>query len=311
MQKKVLVIVGPTASGKSDLAMRLANKLNGEVISADSRQVYKGLDIGTGKVPRDRIKASSNKLAANSYLHKGVPHHLLDVADPKKQFTVSNFVESANQAITMIYHSDHLPIVTGGTGFYIDALVGTVSLPDVPPNKLLRIRLNKLSKEKLFEMLKKKDPARAKTIDPHNKVRLIRALEIVSTLGHVPTPKLGHRMSKYRFVFIGLKLDQEELDKRIMRRLLKRMPGMILEARRLRRQGLSWKRMHELGLEYRYLALYLQNKITKAQMIEELYREIRRYAKRQMTWFKRNKKIRWFESNQSDNIENGVRNMLR
>ena len=276
--KKVLVIVGSTASGKSDLAVKLAKKFNGEIISADSRQVYKGLNIGTGKITKKEMR--------------GVPHHLLDVADPKKQFSVSDFVSKANEALKLIEAKQALPIIVGGTGLYIDALTGKINFPDVPPDKFLRKKLDKLNKEELFKILKKKDPKRAKTIDPHNKVRLIRALEIIKALGKVPP--LGHQMSKWRFVYIGLKPD--DLDKRIYTRLIKRLPGMIREVKRLHKQGLSWKRMYELGLEYRYLSLYLQDKLTKADMVNKLNTAIRQYAKRQMTWFKRNQKIRWFSN---------------
>ncbi|MDP2641858.1 MAG: tRNA (adenosine(37)-N6)-dimethylallyltransferase MiaA [bacterium] len=278
-KQKVLVIVGPTASGKSALAVRLAKKLKGEIVSADSRQVYKGLDIGTGKITRKEMG--------------GVPHHLLDVADPKKQFSVSDYLDSTLPAIAKIVESSKLPIIVGGTGFYIDALTGRVAFPDVPPDKALRRKLDRLSKEKLFGMLAKKDPRRASTIDPHNKVRLIRALEIIEKYGSVP--QLGSSTSKsiYSFVFIGIKPDN--LDERIHMRLLKRLPGMIKEARKLvKLRKLSFKRMRELGLEYRYIGMYLQGKISKTEMIEKLNTAICQYAKRQMTWFKRNKKIRWF-----------------
>ncbi len=280
--KRVLVIVGPTASGKSELAVRLARKLGGEIISADSRQVYKGLNIGTGKVTKREMH--------------GIPHHLLDVADPKKQFNVSDFVSQARQTLKAIEAHKALPIVVGGTGLYIDTLTGKISIPEVPPNKLLRKKLEKLDKEKLFKLLKKKDPMRAKTIDKDNKVRLVRALEIVEALGHVPTPttlSANSRELENRFVYVGLK--PKDLDKRIYKRLVKRIPGMIREAKQLLKQKrLSYRRMQELGLEYRYLALYLQNRINKNELVEKLNVEIRQYAKRQMTWFKRNKKIKWF-----------------
>ncbi len=284
--KKVLVIVGPTASGKSDLAVRLAKKFNGEIISADSRQVYKGLNIGTGKITRKEMG--------------GVPHHLLDVADPKIQFSAAEYKKLADNSLRYIVTNNKLPIVVGGTGFYIDALVGNITLPNVPPNKKLRERLGKKSNMALFKILEQKDPRRAKTIDPHNKVRLIRALEIVEDLGSVPP--LGSLASKWGFIFIGLKPDN--LEERIYQRLIKRLPGMIREGRKLHTQGLTYKRMHELGLEYRYVALYLQGKISKDEMVEKLNIAIRQYARRQMTWFsanseggkrhKRNRSIKWF-----------------
>ena len=282
---KVLVILGPTASGKSALGVRLARKFNGEIISADSRQVYKGLDIGTGKITKREMR--------------GIPHHLLDVADPKKQFSVSDFVEKANESLAMIYRSNHLPIVVGGTGFYIDALAGKISLPQVPLNKLLRIKLKKLNKEELFKILKKKDPRRAKTIDRHNKVRLIRALEIIESIGEVPLP-VKHRMFDKNFIYIGLK--SKHLDKRIYDRLIKRIPGIIREAKKL-----SYKRAIELGLEYRYAALHIKRKLNKKEMIEKLYIAIRHYAKRQMTWFKKNKEIKWFTLSQVEGLDKQYR----
>lgn len=290
---KVLVIVGPTASGKSDLAVRLAKKLNGEIISADSRQVYKGLDVGTGKITKKEMT--------------GIPHHLLDVADPQKKFSVSQYKTLAEKALQYIVINSKLPIVVGGAGFYVDALAGTRVFPDVPPNKLLRESLSKLSTEELFRMIQKSDPRRAKAIDPHNRVRLIRALEIVEELGRVPRPKLV--ASKYEFVYIGLM--PEDLDKRIRQRLEKRMPSMIREVKKLiKLKKLSYKRMHELGLEYRYLALYLEGKLSKEEMTEKLYIAIRQYAKRQMTWFKRNKDIKWFKPEDTEGIENYIKNRL-
>ena len=274
MKSKVLVIVGPTASGKSNLAVRLAKKFGGEIISADSRQVYKGLNIGTGKITKKEMR--------------GVPHHLLDVANPKKQFSASDFIIKANEALRLIEANKAFPIIVGGTGFYIDALTGKIPLPEVPPDKLLRRKLNKLNKEKLFRMLKKKDPARAKIIDRDNKVRLIRALEIVESLGNVPKAIEANEAKKLRsFIYIGLK--PNDLDKSIYKRLIKRILGIIRETKKL-----SFKRAYELGLEYRYAALYLKKRLTKQEFIDQLFTAIRQYSKRQMTWFKRNKKIRWF-----------------
>jgi tRNA dimethylallyltransferase len=293
-KRKVLVIVGPTSSGKSDLAVRLAKKFRGEVISADSRQVYKGLNSGTGKITRTEMK--------------GVRHHLLDVAEPKSQFTASDFFMSTKKAIAEIVDRSNLPIVAGGTGFYIDTLAGLVNLPDVPPNKKLREKLGKLSTEKLFRMLRAKDPARAKTIDTHNRVRIIRALEIVEALGKVPTRQPA-RSTSYKFIWVGLA--PEDIDKKILLRLKRRWSGIVREVRRLLKQKkVSYKRMQELGLEYRYVSQYVKGKLTKEEAFEKLFTEIRRYAKRQMTYWKKNKKIKWFGPNEYRTIEKYVRNML-
>jgi tRNA dimethylallyltransferase len=291
---KILVVVGPTASGKSDLAVYLAEKFNGEIISADSRQVYKGLDVGTGKITKKEMR--------------DIPHYLLDVANVKKQFTASDFKKLADKKISEILKKDKLPIVAGGTGFYIDALRGVSNIPEVPINKLLRKELDKKSVEELFEILNKKDPRRAQEIDSKNKVRLSRALEIIEVLGYVPETKTTP--SPYQFIFIGINPEMRELEEKIYKRLLKRLPGMIKEAKKLHKEGLSFKRMYELGLEYRYLAYYLEKKLGREEMVEKLYIEIRKYAKRQMTWFKRNKEIKWFEPGQEKEVEAYIRHKL-
>ena len=175
MRKKVIVVVGPTASGKSSYAVKLARSIGGEGVSADSRQVYKGLDVGTGKITRKEMR--------------GVPHHLLDVVSPKKVFTAHDFVERGQAAIESILNRGKTPIICGGTGFYIDALLGRMPLPNVPPNPALRARLEKKSASQLFAMLQKIDSRRAKNIDRHNPVRLVRAIEIAKALGKVPTAK--------------------------------------------------------------------------------------------------------------------------
>src|SRR3989344_2037541 len=293
--KKVLVIVGSTASGKSALAIRLAKKFNGEIISADSRQVYKGLDIGTGKVTKKEMH--------------GIPHHMLDVADPKKQFSASEYKNLADPTLRHIAVRDKLPIVVGGTGFYIDTLTNTVTLTDVGPNQTLRKNLGKKNAKELFKILQKKDPRRAKSIDQYNKVRLIRALEIVEALGHVPKCQPA-TSTPYRFVYIGLKPAKKDLDEKIYQRFVARIPGIIRESKKLHNKGLTYKRMHELGLEYRYIAMYLQSKITKEEMVMRLNIKIRQYAKRQMTWFKRNKKIRWFTPEEYKKIEKYLKKFL-
>jgi tRNA dimethylallyltransferase len=291
---KIIAIVGPTASGKSDLAVSIAKKFNGEVISADSRQVYKGLDIGTGKISEKEMKS--------------VPHHLLDVVSPKKKFTVTDFKELADKAIKEILSRGKLPIICGGTGFYIDAVVQNILLPEVPPNKKLRKKLEAMNPEKLYALLQKLDPRRAKEIDKKNLVRVIRAIEIAKALGKVPKAKSN---PLYETLTIGTKWEESELQKRIGIRLQRRMKaGMIAEAKRLHAEGLSWKRMEELGLEYRYLALHLQGKMSKSEMTEKLETEIRQYARRQMTWFRKNQKIVWIEPNRLKEIEEKVRKFL-
>ncbi|MBL8031411.1 MAG: hypothetical protein JNK33_03755, partial [Candidatus Doudnabacteria bacterium] len=202
---KIIVVIGPTGSGKSEFAVKLAKKMNGEIISADSRQVYKGLDIGTGKVQGQWKKMRSQKVkvktaTSNSknsklakqnsvYVYKGIPHYCIDYVSPKKQYTVTNFKHDAELAIEDIVRRGNTPIICGGTGQYVDALLLDQSIPEVPPNPRLRAQLEKKTTAQLFSMLQKKDPARAKTIDPYNPRRLIRALEIITATGKpVPRP---------------------------------------------------------------------------------------------------------------------------
>jgi tRNA dimethylallyltransferase len=298
VKPKIVVIVGPTASGKSDLAAALARKFNGEVVSADSRQVYRGMDIGTGKITKKEMK--------------GVPHYLLDVASPKNRFSVSDYQKQAEKAINKILTKGKLPIICGGTGHYISALLGEQQIPEVPPNLKLRKQLEKKNVEELFKMLQKLDPRRAAEIDKNNPRRLVRAIEIAKALGKVP--KVQNRSSKYEVLKIGIApithpnpslviregqnpiLNSEELKERIEKRLENRIKqGMVAEAKRLHKAGLSYKKMREFGLEYRRLADYLENKISKEEMIDLLKKEIWQYAKRQMTWFKRDKEIVWVE----------------
>ncbi len=296
---KIIVLLGPTASGKSDLAVKLAKKFNGEIISADSRQVYKGLDIGTGKITKKEMN--------------GIPHHLLDESDPKKIFTVHQFKTQAEKAIRKILKNNKLPIICGGTGFYIQSIVDNIKLPEVKPNTKLRNKLKNKTSEELFALLLKLDHKRAATIDPNNPHRLIRAIEIAKALGKVPRVE---SKPKYESLQIGVQTDDEVLKEMIHIRLHKRIKaGMIKEAEYLHNpqtgRGLSWKRMEELGLEYRYLAFYLQNKISEEEMAEQLNKEIWQYAKRQKTWFKRDQRIKWFTREQKKEIEKEVKTFLK
>ncbi len=297
---KVIVILGPTASGKSDLAVELALKFNGEVVSADSRQVYKGLNIGTGKITKKEMR--------------GIPHHLLDVASPQKRFAVSDYLNLTNKTIVKIVKSGKLPIICGGTGFYIDALLGDKQIPEVQPDPKLRAELEEKSVEELFNILQKLDPERAENIDSKNPRRLVRAVEICKALGSVPklVDSSKHLESrKYDTLKIGIKIEDEELKNRINLRLEKRMKkGMIAEAKKLHGNGLSYKKMRELGLEYQRLADFLERKISKQDTTSLLQKEIWQYAKRQITWFKKNKDITWFTSTQIKSIEDIVEKFL-
>ena len=338
---KLIVILGPTSSGKSDLAVRIAREFNGEIISADSRQVYKGMDIGSGKITKKEMQ--------------NIPHHLLDVASPKKRFTVAQFQKLAFKAIEKIQRKNKIPVLCGGTGLYIQSIVDGLVFPEVPPDAKLRAKLEKLKTEKLFIKLQKLDPRRAKNIDCRNRRRLIRALEIIIKTGKpvssvtstpysvIPAlcpskafsdggeagiqnigknkrvhldPRFHGDNTKINFLQLGIGQPKEKLKKLIKKRLLKRLKqGMVAEVMRLRKQGVSWKRLEEFGLEYRAVAQYLQKKtlrpalrqmlrqgeqaqgkLFRQEMINKIQKESEQYAKRQMTWFKRDKRIRWVKN---------------
>jgi tRNA dimethylallyltransferase len=268
---KIMVVCGPTATGKSDYAVKLAKEINGEIISADSRQVYKGLDIGSGKITKKEML--------------GIPHYLLNVISPKKIFSVSDFQKKGANTIQKILRKGKTPIICGGTGFYIDALIYDNQFPAVPENKSLRKDLAKLSLEELSKKIKSLDKRRWSEIDLKNKVRVVRAIEIAQTLGKVPKVK---KQKIYDVEWIYLDFPDEILKKRIHDRLIKRMQkGMIKEVKSLHANGVSWPRLESLGLEYKYLALFLQNKLSKQEMLEQLEKAIWHYVKRQRTWFKK------------------------
>lgn len=290
---KIIVVVGPTAVGKSDIAVRLARALKGEIISADSRQVYKGLDIGSGKITKAEMK--------------GVPHHLLDIASPRarKVFTVADFQRLGQEKIKEISNRGKIPIICGGTGFYIQAIVDSVTFPDVPPNPKLRAALESKTLAVLNQKLKKIDPVRFKTIDQKNKRRLVRAIEIATALGKVPEIQTEQ---KYDPIFVGLTLEPEILKGKIKKRLDSRIKnGMIAEVRKLHASGVSWLRLESFGLEYRAIALFLQKKITLPEMQQRLEIEIGQFAKRQMVWFKRDQRIHWFTPKQFTEIKNLIK----
>lgn len=291
----LIAIVGPTSCGKTSFSIELAKAfrksgITCEIVSADSRQVYKGLDLLSGKTERD-TKASAFNLSLSTFNSSGIPHHMLGVVSLKKKYSVSEYKKGAEKIIGEIHSRGHLPILVGGTGFYIDALTKGIILPEVPPNKKLRARLVANSAIANFATLMRLDPKRAQTIDQHNNARLIRAIEIATALGKVPKVQIKQ---KYNVVTLGINLSDIELKKRIHTRLLERMSdGMIKEAEKLHKSGVLWKRMEELGLECRYVALYLQKKIAREVMLSELEMAIWHYAKRQRTWFKRDKEIFW------------------
>jgi len=274
---KLIGITGPTAAGKTSLSIKLAKQFNGEVVSADSRQVYKQMDLGTGKVTEEEAR--------------GIPHHLIDVVDPQEEFNVVQFQELAYKAIDEILDKNKLPFLVGGSPFYFYSIVDGYVFPGVAPKPDLREKLQEKSAETLYKKLKELDPERAEELEKNNKRRVIRSIEIAQELGEVPDLE---NKPRYDCLLLGVKHSREKLKERIAERLEKRFDeGMIEEVKELHEEGVSWQQLDDFGLEYRWIARYLQNEVNKEEMKESLQKDIEQFSKRQMTWFKKDDRIHW------------------
>lgn len=296
---KVLVILGTTSTGKTDLALKLAKKFNGELVAADSRQVYKGLDLGSGKLPGGKATV---KKSHGFWEISGIKVWMYDVVSVNNQYSVFNYVNQANKAINNIHSKGKLPIVVGGTGLYIKALLAGLPNLEVPRNLKLRRELEGLSLMDLQKKIQQLDPKKWEAMnysDQHNPRRLIRAIE-VAVKGKKHRKNAAQPLSlKGNILKIGLKCSRDLLYKRIDERIISRFnEGMIEEAVRLHKKGLSLKRMKQLGLEYGVLADYLQGNSQKEQLINILSGKIHDYARRQITWFKRERNIYWYDISQ-------------
>jgi len=317
MVNKVIVILGPTASGKTKVGVKLAVKFNGEIISADSRQVYQGMDVGTGKDLGEynfKIQNPKSKSISKSKIQK-IPYHLVDVVKPKTEFNVAKYQKLAYQAIEDVLSRGKVPVIVGGTGLYIDAVVegyqfSQCQMSNVKCQKL-RKELNKLTLKQLLGRLKKLDPETYEIIDQKNQRRVQRALEIYYQTGLPKSQVLRKKKPPYQFLKIGINWPLEVLAKRIDQRLVERLEkeGMIKEVKRLHQQGVSWQRLEEFGLEYKWVSWYLQKKVNYDEMVKGLSQEIKKFAKRQMTWFKRDQEIKWLRN--YGKIEGVVRDFLK
>jgi tRNA dimethylallyltransferase len=293
---KIIVIVGPTGSGKTSLSLLLAKQFDGEVINADSRQVYRGLNIGTEKITHEEMN--------------GVPHHLIDIVDVKDVYTAANFKKDAEKVIAEITARGNLPILAGGTFFYIDTLLGKMGAAPVPPNPELRAELETKTTKELFTELTKKDARRAESIDPHNRRRLIRALEIIDTLASVPIATIPIDCP-YDALIIGLDVDPVELRRKLRARAEQALSkGLIEETKNLLAQGVSKDRLLEIGHEYRLVLAYLDGEITNDELIQKCEEKNWQYAKRQKMWLRRDETIRWFKRDDENTMCDAVREFL-
>ena len=286
------VVLGTTATGKTALAVKLAHAKHGEIISADSRQVYRGLDLGTGKDLQE---------------YGSIPYHLIDVCDLSREFTVFHFQQEAYRIFPQLVEKGALPIIAGGTGLYLDAIIRSYELIPVPEDPALRATLTTKTLPELQDMLMALKP------DIHNKTdleqpdRLVRAIEIARYRQEHPESAAVHlhNVPPIKPKIYGISFERSILRERIRRRLIARIDaGMIEETEQIHAQGYSWERLESLGLEYRFTAQYLQGKIeSKEAYIEQLYRAIGQFAKRQETWFRRMERngieIEWIDGNEA------------
>jgi len=276
-KQPLLILAGPTASGKTALSVELAQALDGEIISADSMQVYRGMDVGTAKVRPEETE--------------GVPHHLIDIIDPDEEWNVMKFQQLAKEKITEIAGRGHLPMIVGGTGFYIHALAYDAEFEEEPENNGLRAELEALPTEELFEQLKALDPESALKIHPNNRKRVIRAIEYAK-LNEEPISQLNERLkakeSPYRLAFLVLDMPREELYERINRRVdLMLEKGLVEEVKALMAQGYTSDLVSMKGLGYKELVPCLQGETSPEEAVELLKKSTRHFAKRQMTWMRR------------------------
>ncbi|TSA44072.1 tRNA (adenosine(37)-N6)-dimethylallyltransferase MiaA [bacterium] len=282
VNRKIIVIAGPTASGKSRLAIALARKFNGEIISADSRQVYKGLEIGSGV-------ATKKEMA-------GISHHLIGFVSPQKTYTVAEYKKTARKEINRIWKNGRLPILVGGTGLYIRAAVDGLVIPEVKPNLKLRKELGKKTVEEMAKILKQKDPRRWAGIDRKNPRRLMRAIEIANALGRVPELKMNPIEAEV--LLLGITKNKEELQNIVRKRvkgMLKR--GLVRETLSLLKMGVREKKIREFGFEYADTLDFIGGRTkSSSELLENIVTDTLKYAKRQMTWFKKDQGIEWIKN---------------
>ena len=278
----LIVLLGATASGKTGLAVAAAQKLNAEIISADSRQVYRGMDIGTGK---------------DLHEYADVPYHLIDIVNPGSEFNLFEFQNRFAAAYNNIIDRGKMPLLCGGTGLYIDTILRNEALVKAPVNDSLRRKLEPLSDQQLQQHLFKLQPQQHNTTDLKERERLLRAIEIATARRNTPPTTIIPHLTPLVF---GLRWPRQILRQRITQRLQQRLQqGMIEEVEELHKHGVSWESLEFYGLEYRFIAQYLQGKLSRNDAVQKLNSAIHQFAKRQDTWFRRMEKhgcnINWLD----------------
>lgn len=285
---KIIGVVGPTASGKTDYAIRLAKERGGEVVSCDSMQIYRHMDIGTAKPTSEEMQ--------------GIPHHMIDIAEPEENFSVARFVKLARECIDDILERGKIPVLCGGTGLYFDSIINNLEFSEMETDEEYRRSLNALAEEKgcefVHRMLREVDPRSADAIHPNNLKRIIRALEIYKVSGK-PKSVLDREQQGeplYEGEIFGLSRPRDVLYDRINRRVdIMMEQGLLEEVKTLLSMGISPKATSMQAIGYKELVRYLDGTLTLKEAVDKIKQESRRYAKRQITWFKRNPDIIWLE----------------
>ncbi|OGD25662.1 tRNA (adenosine(37)-N6)-dimethylallyltransferase MiaA [Candidatus Azambacteria bacterium RIFCSPHIGHO2_01_FULL_40_24] len=305
----MIVIVGPTASGKSALAIKIAKKFNGEIISADSRQIYRGMDIGTAK---PKVQGTSGISNFQFIISKKISHYLIDIKNPDENYTVAEYKQDAIKAINKILKKKKLPILVGGTGLYIKSVIDNLNIPEVAPDQKLRKKLEKeiekYGLKYVFEKLIKLDPEAAYIVDPNNPRRIIRALEVAIKTKKPFSVQRKAGKPLFDFLEIGINWPKNILNKRINKRVdLMIEEGLVSEVKNLiKKYGSKQQSFDAIG--YREIINYLNKKTTLNEAKNLIKKNTRHYAKRQMTWFRKNKRIHWIRNEKE--TEKLVKNFL-
>jgi len=309
--KHLVVILGPTASGKTELSLELAKKFNGQIVNADSRQIYKEMNIGTAKPAQIQeskefgkqskaVKGKNRKTEQGNDKMKsvtvnGIPHYLIDIIYPNEKFSLAQYKELAIETIRHIHKQNRTPFLVGGTGLYISAVVNNLNIPEVSPNTKLRSRLNKETGDCLFNKLKKVDPKSAFVIGPRNKRKLIRALEVYEITGRPFSTQQTKGKPLFNILQIGLKTGRNELYRKIDARVDKMVKnGLVEETRELiKKYNTDLPSMSAIA--YKEISMFLEEKISLKEATKQIKFHTHQYARRQMTWFKGDKRIKWIE----------------
>jgi len=297
MAYDLVTILGPTATGKTQIAAQLASEFNGEIISADSRQVYRGMDIGTGK-------------DLEEYENRNIPFHLIDIADPTDEYNLFRFRNDFIKSYREINNKNKLPFLVGGTGMYLSSILQNYHLPKIEYSEKEYESLKILSVDELKEIIINLNPKLHNTTDLIHKERIINAILVEKA--HQTSETVSKKISPLN---IGIRADREEIKRRITERLKKRFDeGMIEEVEKLLSSGITHDKLKFFGLEYKYISLYLEEKIKFEEMFEELNRAIHKFAKRQMTWFRKMERegveINWFDTQEYRDVKSFVAEKL-